>query len=385
MRHYFKSMLKCEYKTWIEISRKSIEKNIKNIKRLISNDVLMMAVIKSNAYGIGIDEMVEITKSFIDWFGVNSLEEANEVRKKSNKPILILSYTPKNKLQEIVKKGYSTIVYDYETAMFLSKYSTTSKKAKIHIKVDTGLTRLGLLPEELFGFIKRIKKIPNIKIEGIFTHYSKLMDRQESDIYTRQLNKFKEALNILQKQNITTDINHTASSMASILYKDTHFDMVRIGILMCGLWGGRDMISLVQRKGKKIKLSPALSLKTSVINIKTIKKGISVGYMNSWVANKKTIIAIVGAGFYDGIDRRYAKKGKVIIRGQFAEIVGKIAMNNFIIDISNIKNVKIDDTVTIIGKSNRKEISAYDIAETVGTSTYEVMTRINSNIHRVII
>jgi alanine racemase len=374
-----------KYKTWIEISSVGIRNNIKNTRECIGENILLMAIVKGNAYGLDIEKMTYITKEIVDWYGVDNIEEANIVRKNSNKPILILNYTTADKLAEIVKKKYSIVAYDYNTVKLLSKLSTENRKAKIHIKIDTGLARLGLTLEELPNFIKSIKKLPNIKIEGLYTHYARLMNENGCDIYQYQLNKFHEAEKKLQELNINVDIKHTASSMAAILYEKTRLDMVRIGTLFYGLWGTRDAASLVKRKGHNIKLYPVLSFKTRIVNIKELKRGMSAGYMSSWTAKKNTKLAIIGAGYYDGIDRRYAEKGCVLIKGQFAKIVGKIAMNTFMVDASKIKNIKIGETVVIIGRSRKNEITAYNIAESMGTSTYEITTRINPLIPRIIV
>lgn len=377
--------MEIKHKTWVEISGSNIRKNIINIKKKIGNDVLLMFVVKSNAYGLGIREAVILSKKLVDWYGVNSLSEANEVRKFCNKPILILGYVMDSEVKEIVKKNYRVMVFNNNLINYLSKHASSTRKANVHIKIDTGLGRLGIEPDSVLEFIKYVKRFPNIIIEGAYTHYGRLMDEDENNIYEKQLNRFKKIINILSKNNIDVKIKHTASSMAAVLYDNTRFDLVRTGILMSGLWGSQSIVSLMERKKEKIEIFPVLSWKTRVINIKKVAAGKSIDYMNVWKVKKKTIIAIINVGYYDGLDRNYADKGHVLINGKYAKIIGKIFMNMCVVDVSQIKNVQVGNEVVIIGKSRNSLITAYDVADAMGTSTYEVVTKINPLIPRIII
>lgn len=374
-----------KYKTWIEISQAAVKKNVKSIRQIIGKNVLLMAIVKGNAYGFGVREMVNATKNIVDWYGVNDIEEANIVREISHKPILILGFITKKTIPELVQKSFSVLAYDYEMINLLSKYATKNKKAKIHLKIDTGLTRFGVLLKDLSLFSDKIKNLPNIKIEGLCTHYARLIDDNGRDIYCNQLEKYFQANEILKNKGIVADIKHTASSLASVLFEETRLDMVRIGILIYGLWGSTETKSLVKERNSKINLYPVLSFKSRVVSVKEVNVGVNAGYMNCWTAKKKTKIAVVGTGYYDGLDRRYIKSGKVLIKGEFAKIIGKIAMNTFMVEIGNIKNVKIGDEVVIIGKSKKREIKVYDIADSIGISTYEVITRINPLIPRILV
>jgi alanine racemase len=371
-------------KTWIEISKSALRANALGLKKLFGKNVRVLAVVKGNGYGAGIETLVTATRSVVDWYGVDSLDEANTVRKFCRNPILILGYVSADDTAEIVRKNFSIVLYDYRVALALSKKATKEKPAKVHIKVDTGLIRLGLFSEEAIRFAEKVSKLPNVRIEGLCTHYAKLLDENGHKIYPRQLEKFNYVADALARSGIKPELLHTASSVAAFLFPDTRFDMVRIGISLHGLWGRKSTLKLMDRHGVK-KLRPIMTWKTTVINLKKISTGTSIGYGHLEAVGRKTVVAVLGAGFYDGIDKRYGKVGSVLIKGERAKILGGISMNMCMVDASRIKNIKIGDTAILIGGSGRKKITAYDFAELINTSTYEVISRINPLLPRTLV
>ena len=372
-------------KTWIEISRSALRANSFDLKKLFGENVRILAVVKGNGYGAGIETLVTATRSIVDWYGVDSLDEANAVRKFCRNPILILGYVSIDDAVEIVTKNFSVVLYDYRVALALSKKATGTKPAKVHIKVDSGLVRLGLSPEEAIRLAKKVSKLPNIMIEGLCTHYAKLLDENDNKIYPKQLEKFNYVVNSLTRSGIKPKLLHTASSVAAFLFPETRFNMVRIGILLHGLWGRKSTLELINKNHTRSKLQPIMTWKTTVINLKKISSGTSIGYGHSEVVEKKTTVAVLGVGFYDGIDKRYGKIGSVLIKGKRAKILGSISMNMCMVDVSHIKNIKIGDTAILIGRSGQEEITAYDFAELINTSTYEVLSRINPLLPRKLV
>ena len=372
-------------KTWIEISKHALQTNVRELKKIIGKRVLFLAIVKANAYGAGIKETVTATRSVVDWYGVDSLDEVNLVRDKCKNPILILSYVSIKDIAEIITKKYSMVVYDYALASSLSKTATKENPAKIHLKIDTGLSRLGLYPKESIALAKKIAKLPNIIIEGLCTHYARLLNKYDNEIYFEQLKRFNFVLESLNNFSVRPEILHTASSMAAVLYKETRFNAVRLGITLYGLWGRKNMIKLIEKKGAKLKLRPVISWKTTVINVKKISSNTGVGYRHLKMVSRSTSVAVLSVGYYDGIDKRYGKLGCVLINGKRAKIIGGIAMNMCIVDITSIKNVKIGDTAVLIGQSGKEEITAYDFASAMNTSTYEIISRINPLLPKILI
>ena len=372
-------------KTWVEISESALQSNSLEFKKILGEDVFFLAIIKGNGYGAGIKTVVTATKSIVDWYGVDSLDEAELARKSCKNPILILGYVSPESAAEVVDKGFSLVLYDYSVALALSKKATKRNPARVHIKVDSGLVRLGLLPEDAIVFAKKISKLPNIVIEGLYTHYAKLIDENHNKIYLEQLEKFSYVVDKLSSIGIRPKFLHTASSVASVLYKETRFNMVRIGIPIYGLWSRKSTLELIHENFIGHNLFPVISWKTTIVNIKKIPANTGVGYGYSEIVPKETVVAVLGAGYYDGIDKRYGKIGSVLINGKRAKILGGISMNMCMVDVSGIKNIKIGDVAVLIGKSGREEITAYDFAELINTSTYEVISRINPLIDRILV
>lgn len=361
-----------KYKTWIEISKNSIRRNIFNLKDTVSDDCFLMFVVKSNAYGLGINNIIPLTKDIVDWYGVDSVDEAILIRRLCNNPILIMGHASVDRARDIIQNDISVNAYDYKLVSLLSAYATLKRPLKVHIKIDSGLSRLGFLPKNSFAEIKKISKIPNVLIEGIFTHFPKLFNDSDEEVYFDNFYQFNKITNYSNFKFI-----HAASSVAAILCPELRFNMIRFGILAYGVWGRRETLGLIERKNKKYQQFPAVSIKTTVISVKRIKSGTNIGYGYSNNINKDTVVAVLGMGFFDGIDRRYSEKGEVLIRGRRAKILGKISMNMFMVDVSNIQGVKIGDEVVIIGKSKKEEIDFYEFTDKIGISVYEAMSRIN--------
>jgi alanine racemase len=362
-----------------------VRSNILEIRKIVGMDSCFLAVVKGNGYGAGIEAVVSATRFVVDWYGVDSLDEAKLVRKKCQNPVLILDYSSPNDAIEIVKNGFSVSVYNYDLALALSRAATTDNPAKIHIKVDTGLFRLGLLPKETIELAKKISRLPNVNIEGLYTHYAKLFDKDNKKIFFGQLRSFKHVINVLADNKIKPKFLHTASSLAGILIRETRFNMVRVGIPLYGLWGYEATSKLICDMNVDIKLYPAITWKTTIVNVKKVPAGLGIGYGRLKNVFRDTRIAILGVGFYDGIDRRYSMVGCVLINGKRAKILGSINMNMCSVDVTDIQDVKIGDVAVLIGKSGKDEITAYDIAKQINTSTYEVISQINPLLPRILI
>lgn len=370
-------------KSWIEISRKNLIFNLNQIKKIVDNKKIA-CVVKANAYGHGLEEIVSILKKEKNIiFAVDSLKEALTARKiEKQKEILILGYLPLNQLEITVKNEFSFIVYNLESLQEILSLKT-NKKAKIYLKIETGLNRQGIKEENLEKFLNLIKKNKDkIVFEGVSTHFANIEDTINPDFAMKQLNNFEKVIQKIEKEGIDIPFKHCAASAAIILYPQTHFNLIRLGISLYGLWPSKEVFSLSQRK---IVLKPVLTWKTIVAQIKEIKKGETVGYGRTWQAFKKVKIAIIPIGYFDGYDRKLSNVGRVLIKGKFCKVIGRIAMNMFMVDVTNLKNICLEDEVVLIGRMGNNEITAEELAEKTGTINYEIIARINPGLPKIII
>ncbi len=381
------------FRTWLEINKNALKNNIKQFKGLVGRKVELMAVVKSNAYGHGLIEVAKIVsganpaKGGTSWFGVDSIDEAIVLRKAGIRaPILIMGYTLLSRLKDVVKYDLRQVVYNKEIAEELKKQAARSKKqVKVHLKVETGTSRQGLEKAELLDLAKIIKKYPQIKIEGIYTHYANIEDTTNHSYAQMQLKKFREAVELLEKNNIKIPIKHTACSAAVILFPKTYFDMVRLGISMYGLWPSKETFVSAQEKKRKLKLEPILTWKTKIAQIKNIKAGTPISYGLTEKISQDSKIAILPVGYWDGYDRKLSGIGSVLIKGTRCKVLGRVCMNMIMADISHIKDAKPEDSVVLLGKYGDEQITAEELAQKIGTINYEVITRINPLIPRIIV
>lgn len=373
-------------KTWVEISRKNILNNIKNLKSLLTKNTKFMAVLKSNAYGHGLKEMNKICvqSEAIDWYGVDSIDEALLLRDcGNNKPILVLGYIPFDRVGEAAENNISFVAYNKELLDYLqnTKLKILNSKFKLHLKVETGTSRQGIVNQELVNFTLKVKKNPNIFLEGIYTHYANIEDTTDNTYAIKQLNIFNENIKKIEAAGINIPIKHSACSAALINYPKTHFNMVRSGISLYGMWSSQETKDVAKQKNIKLRLKPALTWKTRIAQIKKIKKETPVSYGLTERVKRDSIIAILPVGYYDGYDRGLSSIGEVLIRGKRAKVLGRVCMNMTIVDITDISNVRLNDEAMLLGKN----ITAESIADKLETINYEVVTRINPNIKRLIV
>lgn len=386
-------------KTWVEVSKKALLENIKQFKKLVGKDCIFAGIVKSNAYGHGLVEVAEAldspNKSGNDkrgarnddvWFGVDSIDEAIILRKNGVKaPILVLGYTLNDRLEDAVKNNLRLIVYNKETVKNLGKITEKlNKKIKIHIKTETGTSRQGVGEGDILSFVNLVKKYHKIEIEGISTHFANIEDTTDHSYAEKQLEKFNAVVRFLENNDINIPIKHTASSAATVLFPETHFDMVRVGISLYGLWSSKEtLLSALGRR--KINLIPALTWKTKVAQVKKIEKGTPVSYGLTEKVKRDSIIVVLPIGYYDGYDRKLSSIGEVLIRGKRCRVLGRICMNMCVVDVTDVKNVEIEDEVVLLGRDGDEIITAEELASKIGTINYEVVTRINPLIKRVVV
>ncbi len=370
-------------RTWIEISKKDTFHNLKTLRKIISPKSLFTAVVKSNAYGHNlIDFSLLIENSEIDNFAVDSIIEAETLRKKGvKKPILVLGYTPPEKIKEASIKNISITLPDHLTLKNLERIKTSSQKLKIHLKIDTGMHRQGFFLKEVPQVLKTIKKNPSLFLEGVYSHFASAKNPSLLKETLAQVKKFEEALKILYSFGFQNTTRHICATSGTIILPQSHLDMVRIGIGIYGLWPSLETKKAFQNK---MLLKPSLSWKTIIGEVKDIPKGSRVGYDFTEKVYQKTKLAIIPVGYWHGFSRTLSGIGEVLVHGKRAKVLGRVSMDMMCVDITKIKNAKVGDEVVLIGKQGKEEITADEIASLLNTTCYEVLTCLNPRIKRVI-
>ncbi|MFC1624980.1 alanine racemase [Patescibacteria group bacterium] len=373
-------------KTWIEISKKALISNIAEIRKILKKNCKLCCVVKANAYGHGIAQVVDIINDYTDLFAVDSLSEAMQIREKGiKKPIIVLGYTPLKDLKVTIDNDISFVCYNKNTLDEVVKINS-KKKAKIHIKIETGTNRQGLTSKSAIIFAKKVKKLNKyFDLEGIYTHYANIEDTLDPSFAMLQLKRFSEVKREFDKQIGKLKYYHTSASAGIFLYPQTHFNTVRLGISLYGLWPSKEVqINESTSKNSRIKLLPVLTWKSIVAQVKKIQKGESVSYGRTWFSKRSSTIAIIPVGYFDGIDRKLSNTGRILIKGKYVPIIGRVAMDMIVVDVTDIKNVYVEDEVVILGRQGKNQITAEEISNKLGTINYEVICKINPLIPRYI-
>ena len=374
---------------WIEIDSSALTHNIHQFRRLIGKDRKLMATVKANAYGHGILEVAKIVlKVGADWLGVHSIEEGLFLRKKKvDCPILVLGYVSFAELERAVRHNLRLTVYNPETIERLIEIVPHLKgKIHVHVKVETGTHRQGILEEDFFSFVEKIQMFPKLNLEGMSTHFANIEDTTDHSYARYQLDNFERICRKLEDKGIEIPIKHIASTAAAILFPETYFDMVRIGVGMYGLWPSKETyLSCILQNRKPIQLKPVLSWKTRIAQIKKIPKGSYVGYGCTFRTTRETMLAVLPMGYFDGYARAFSNVSHVIIKGQRSPVRGRVAMDFIMTDVSDIPDVRVEDEAVLLGKDGAETISADDLAAWAGTINYEIVTRINPLIPRIVV
>ena len=373
-------------KTWVEVSKSALLHNIRVFRKSVGKKVKIAAVVKANAYGHDLAKIVQLLKNKVEIFAVDNIDEAFTIRQiDTETPILILGYTMLSNISKAIENDFSFVVYNIETLKKIVSLKL-HKTAKIHLKIETGLNRQGIKKEDLPILLRFISKHKDaIYLEGVYTHYANIEDTIDPSFARKQLAEFKNALSVIKKEGFNPPMVHTAASAGTLLYPETHFSMVRVGFGIYGWWMSLETrVSLLAQK-KNLVLKPVLTWKSVVAQIKYLNVGDSVSYGQTWFASRKTKIAVIPVGYSDGYDRRLSNIGRVIVNGRYAIVVGRVAMNMIMADVTDVKNVKLEDEVALLGNMDGLKISADEIAKKIGTINYEVVSRINPLLPRQIV
>ncbi len=363
-----------------EIDLNAIAQNYGKIKKGVPRYTGIMAVVKADGYGHGAVEVAKtLQKEGVDYLAVAIAAEGAELRAEGIiTPILVLGYTPAPSVGVLIENDLTQTIFSYEMAKYISyEASKLEKKVKIHIKVDSGMGRIGFLPHPTsVEEIVEINKLPNIEIEGIYTHFSSADEKDQT--YTRKQNSiFNGFLKELSEVGVEVPIVHAANSAAIIMHKYALSNMVRLGIALYGHYPSEFT------KAYPVGLVPTMTLKTQVVHIKKVPKGESIGYNRTYTTKDATIIATIPIGYADGYARGLSNKGRVLIRGEYAPIIGNICMDQFMVDVTHINYVAVGDEVVLFGKQEGNDIEVEEIADILNTINYEVICMIGKRIPRI--
>jgi len=352
----------------VEINLDAIAKNVRNIKKLIGEKKELMVVVKGNAYG---HDVLEVSSVVLDnganRLAVARLEEGIFLRKAGiTVPILVLGLTLKEQAELLVLYDITPAVSEFEMLEELSKSAIKMNKiAKIHLKVDTGMGRIGIFPQEVLGFIKKAKSLKNVEIEGIFTHFS-VADEKDKTYTENQFEKFNKVLVDIKRKGINIPIKHVGNSATLLDLTHMWLDMLRPGISIYGLYPSLEV-------KKTIDLIPAQEFKTRIIFLKKLPAGESISYGRTYITKRTTLVATLPVGYADGYNRLLSNQGEVLVRGKRVPIIGRICMDQCMIDVTKLPQVEVGDEVVLWGKQGDEVISVEEIAQKIGTINYEIV------------
>lgn len=375
-------------RTWAEISLNAIEHNYNVIRNKVADDTKVCCVIKADGYGHGAVELSQVYEKLgADFFAVSNIDEGIEIRKSGSKlPIVILGYTPVSEAENLAEYDISQAVFSLEYAKELSEKCVEEDCiCKMHIKVDSGMSRIGFMCQEFPRDEYSIEEIceacclPNLEVEGLFTHFCVSDEDAEGREFTnKQYENFIHVRDSLKKRGVDISVVHCSNSGAIEDYPETCCDMVRAGIILYGL-------APSSKLADRLDLVPAMTLKTVVAFVKEIQKGATISYGRTFTADRKMKIATVPIGYADGFIRQNAKDGYMMVNGKKAKIVGRICMDQTMLDVTDIEDVKTGDEVVVFGTGENGEPTADSIAENTGTINYETVCLVGKRVPRIYI
>ncbi|MFP4533592.1 MAG: alanine racemase [Desulfobacterales bacterium] len=375
---------------WAEIDLSAIRHNVKQLRSILTPGTRLMIVVKANAYGHGIVPVaMQALAAGADYLGVARYAEAVCLRQAGIRaPILIFGYTPPEFTRDLLAHNLIQTVYSYQTARQMAGHS--NNPLAVHVKVDTGMGRLGVMAaaqgtandsgedgvnQAALDEIAAIKNLPGLRVEGLYTHFA-TADHQDKRFARRQFACFQQLKSALADAGITFDLCHAANSAAVIDMPETHMDMVRAGISVYGLYPS-DQVSRT-----RIALKPAMTLKSRIIHLKTVGAGFPVSYGATAETKAPTTIATVSVGYADGYNRLLSSKGRMLVRGQSAPVIGRVCMDQTMLDVGHIANVEMGDEVVAFGPDDKGGLPVAEVADQLGTITYEVVSGVSDRVVR---
>ncbi len=373
---------------WVETDAQAIRNNIGEFRRRLGPGVLLGAVVKSNAYGHGMLEVARVARAAgADWLCVNNVDEAVALREAGHRcEILVMGYTPLEALPAVVEHHLRPVVYNTETLDRLDALAREDQPVPIHLKVETGTHRQGILETDVPQFADRIRSSPRLLLEGVGTHFANIEDSTNHSYAEQQIAAFDRICDTLLKAGINVPLRHTACSAAALLFTRTHLDLARLGISLFGLWPSKETyVSCLERGQPTLDLQPALTWKTRVAQIKGVEEGSFIGYGCTYRVSRPSRIAVLPVGYHEGYDRGLSGVAHVLVRGRRAPVRGRVCMNMCMVDVTDIPGARLEDEVVLLGRQGDERVSAEQLAEWCGTISYEIVSRIHPALSRVVV
>ena len=375
--------------TWVELDAEAIRWNLEQFRGRLRPPAKLGAVVKSNAYGHGMPEVAELARGAgVEWLCVNSLGEAAELRRAGDRGrILVMGYIPLGKLEAVVELDLRPVIYNPETVARLDELARREgKRVPVHVKVETGTQRQGVIEQEVPEFVARVRSSPGLYLEGVTTHFANIEDTTDHGYAREQIERFTRITDALARSGDPIPMRHAACSAATLLFSRTHLDLARVGISLYGLWPSRETyVSCLEKGAPKLELRPALTWKTRVAQVKQVPEGGFVGYGCIFRCSRPSRIAVLPVGYHEGYDRGLSGVAHVLIRSRRAPVRGRVCMNMCMVDVTDIPGVELEDEAVLLGIQGQERVSAEQLATWCGTISYEIVSRIHPELPRVVV
>jgi len=374
---------------WVEIDAGALGRNVAEFRRRLGQGPRFAAVVKSNAYGHGMVEVASIAASSgADWLCVNNAGEGAALREAGLAlPILVMGYVPLDTLDTIVRHGLEPVVYNIETLDRLDELARKSRaRVGVHVKVETGTHRQGVPERDVPAFAARIAGAEGLTLAGVTTHFANIEDTTNHDFAEAQIAAFARAVDAIARVCPGPVLRHSACSAAVLLFNRTHLDLARVGISLYGLWPSKETyVSCLERGKPSLHLTPVMTWKTRIAQVKEVPEGGYVGYGCTWRATRATRVAILPVGYYEGYDRGLSGIAHVLVRGKRAPVRGRVCMNMCMVDVTDVPGAALEDEVVLLGGQGDESVTAEQLAAWCGTISYEIVSRIHPSLPRVIV
>lgn len=375
------------HRTWIEIDEQAFISNIKTMRSL-SPGARFCAIVKGNAYGHGLKDMVQIASRVgVNAFAVDQFEDAYRLREWFPSALILqLGYLLFDEYEEAIRCGIDFTLYDREGIEHAERVAaSTASIARIHLKIETGTCRQGVLVKDLNDLLIDISRSKHLRLVGVSSHFANIEETANSDYASLQFTTFTQAVQTVLTHGFEPEFVHCACSAAVLLYPDTHGTLVRPGIALYGVWPSEMIEQTIRKQNIPCELRPVLKWKTRIAQIKSFPVGTPIGYGLTERLKQHSRVAVLPVGYWDGYDRLLSSVGEVIVNGIRCKVLGRVCMNMMMVDVSAVPRVEKEQPVTLIGVDGRHEVSAAELAKKVQTIPYEILTRINPQLPRVLL
>jgi alanine racemase len=377
-------------RTWVEVEKDALRANVRVLRDIIGQDCILSAVVKANAYGHGMEQVVRTLRANRAFrgndgqhgcFAVDSVDEAVQLRAIDEEtPVLVLGYVPVEHARAVVQTRAHVVVAERTTLAALSRVAP--RRIPIHVKVETGTQRQGVREQDLPAFVRYAMRLPHVTIAGVTTHLADVEDTGSRGFSNVQLARFDRAARAVERICGEPIMRHAGASAAAMVLPESRYDMVRAGIALYGLWPSERVHTALLRGSPSYRLQPALTWKTILGSMHWVPRGAPIGYGCTERTRRRTRVAVLPVGYWDGFDRSLSRVAHVLVRGRRCRVLGRVCMNMVIVDITNVPHVKLEDEVVLIGHQRRERVGAEEHADHAGTISYEIVTRINPRIRR---